>query len=1070
MTASIFDNCEPRPEILAGDLSPEIFAAKLRLVVEKKAPQIYQDSTLFFANTFATQGLQILIEEVFGRLTRQGVGSPVIRLETSFGGGKTHDEIALWHIAQDGRTIAGIDRFVSDLSKLPDRPIQVAAVDGRDMDPESGIYHADTGITTYTLWGEIAYQIGHIDGYQLLRGSDTSGISPGTSVLERLTQGQPTLIMLDEIACYLRGAKAKIVGDSNLAKQVVRFLFSLMDLAASCSHVVLVYSLASEKDTFAEETQELLEIIRASARQERILRPSSDVEVYNIVKQRMFKQISEQAARQVADSYLQTYRASRMDLPEACKEANYGHQIVQSYPFHPELFNLLMNKVASIPEFQRTRGALRLVARLIRYLWQHPDSRMLLIHPHALPIGVDDEITADLTSRLRRPSMEMPIRADIYNTEGRSAYAQIQDQDWVAAGKPPFSTWVARTIFVNSLTQGTTAGIRLSELNLSLLMPQGEPGFVDRALERLVKVGWYLDLDPVTRIARFKEEPSINKIIAEEKEQVGVALAKDDLRQRRDSIFAKKFFDLVPAPSGSYDVDDRADTIALCVIDFNEATLTSSVDAPPLLVEQIFNQTGEIGKFRTFQNRLLFLLPNKGELDRAIDLAREYRAVVGVRQHQERLADLSESQQKQLDLKEKELNLSVRVSLTNTYRHLFYPSQDPVKAPKGLMHYTLPAQDCSTIKGQNNQQDVILKALKDCGKVRPEEAAPFAPAYILQKVWPSGLDRWTTKALREAFSKDRGLNLLLESEISKLRDTIRRGVEEGHWDMQMGKQLWIKQPDQALPPLPSLEFSDRLELYRRGILKLPEPRVIELDAQVLPGGDQERKVQVRWRAKGALTVSLYQGDTLLGSEYGPSDYYDGTIVATTTFRLVVDYGEEGTEEKTVQASFYSQTTPPSPNGKDGAGPLFAPKPDVFSLQGTPAKVFNDFADRVMDLKIQSISELTLVVEEILDYRKLSTAIGLFNRLQPTIAQTVRLQTGQQFVNFTYEGDIRGYQSFKAPLDGLLNQAGVQGTARLKLGFRFDPPVLPSGAPFSEIQGALSRNPVDRLQIEFKVGY
>jgi hypothetical protein len=50
------------------------------------------------------------------------------------------------------------------------------------------------------------------------------------------------------------------------------------------------------------------------------------------------------------------------------------------------------------------------------------------------------------------------------------------------------------------------------------------------------------------------------------------------------------------------------------------------------------------------------------------------------------------------------------------------------------MHYTLTAPDASMVKGKNNQQDVILKALKDCGKIRAEEAKPFAPAFILQKV------------------------------------------------------------------------------------------------------------------------------------------------------------------------------------------------------------------------------------------------------------------------------------------------------------------------------------------------
>jgi len=57
--------------------------------------------------------LKTLIKEVFGRLVGGSIGSPVIRLETSFGGGKTHDEIALWYITQQGRHIAQAESLSS---------------------------------------------------------------------------------------------------------------------------------------------------------------------------------------------------------------------------------------------------------------------------------------------------------------------------------------------------------------------------------------------------------------------------------------------------------------------------------------------------------------------------------------------------------------------------------------------------------------------------------------------------------------------------------------------------------------------------------------------------------------------------------------------------------------------------------------------------------------------------------------------------------------------------------------------------------------------------------------------
>lgn len=1107
MLPSIFETCIPREEILAGELSVDLFAAKLRSVVEGKAPQIYQNSESFFANTFATDGIKTLIREVFSRLISKSSGSPVIRLETSFGGGKTHDEIALWHICKEGNRIQGLERFVEP-NLIADRTIQVSAVDGRDLDPENGIHHPN-GIITTTLWGEIAYQVGGVEGYRLLQGSDRSGISPGTDVLERLLNGEPTVIILDEIARYLRAAKAKQIGRSDLAEQVVAFLFSLMDLAGACNNLVFVYSLASASDTFADETMELQELICASARQERVLSPSTDVEVYNIVKQRLFKSVDSQAASQAASEYLSVYRSSRVNLPDGCKDASYSQAIAQSYPFHPELFNLLTKKIASIPEFQRTRGALRLLAQVVQHLWQHQEEDTPIIHPHHIPVGKEKQITDDLTSRLQRSLMRSPIGADIYNPSGKQAYAQVHDRQWQDAGKPPFSSWVARTIFLNSLTQGTSSGIRRTELNLSLLTPGLEASFIDQALDKLAQVAWYLDNDPITTLARFKEEPSINKIVTEEKEQVGRTEAKDYLRSRRDSIFAKKIFTPVFAPESPGDVDDIPDEIALCLIDFNEATVKSSTDSSPDLVQQIFDNTGESGKFRLFRNRLLFLVANHQELDKAIDNAREYQAIRNILGSQTRLEDLSETQQKQLREREGAKDLEVRISLTNAYRHLFYPAKDDVKAPNGLMHYTLPPQDSSTVKGKNNQQDVILKALKDCEKIRAEDKAsqPFAPAYILQKVWSKGLDHWSTKALRDAFAKDLSLNILLPGELTTLRETIRNGLQDGQWDLKIGDKVYIKSdvaangdaPANPLgrSPLPeSIEFSDRFILYRRGILQPPEPRVIELNAQVMSNSETEKPVRVRWKAKGALKISLYQDGTLITQrglqaaepasadsplEFRPSDEYETTITNTSVFKVLADYGNGETLEQQTQAVI-------SPNGnsvreKDGSSynvseqdartaDLFDYRSPVIELDGTVNKVFNDLADLMVDRKIKEIKSLEISVDQVIDYRKLGTTIPLLSRFPVTIEQTAMLQTGDdQFVKLEYQGQVKGFQSFFGTINGLLNNPATQANVNLKLIIDFgDRPIASEGSELNTIQQALNRNPVERISLSAKVGY
>ena len=858
-------------------------------------------------------------------------------------------------------------------------------------------------------------------------------------------------------------------------------------------NLVFVYSLASASDTFAEETTELQELIRASARQERVLSPSTDVEIYNIVKQRLFTSVSAEAAEKAASEYFNACRASRVNLPDACKDARYSQAIASSYPFHPELFNLLTKKIASIPEFQKTRGALRLLAQVVRHLWRDRSNWTPMIHTHHIPVGLDEEITNDLTSRLQRPQMRPPIGADIYNPSGREAYAQIHDEEWIAADKPPFSSWVARTIFLHSLTQGISSGIKRAELNLSLLTPGLEVNFVDRALERLTAVAWYLDDDPITSTSRFKEEPSINKIVTEEKEQVGRSEAKDDLRSRRDSIFAKKIFTPIFSPESPGDVDDVSDTVALCLIDFDEATVVNSTDSPPHIVEQIFNNTGESGKFRLYKNRLLFLVANKQEIERAIDNAREYKAIQNILKNQTRLEDLSGTQQKQLKEREGAKNLDVRISLTNAYRHLFYPTKDDIKAPTGLMHHVLPAQDSSTVKGNNNQQSIVLKALKDCEKIRPEGSMSFAPAYILQKVWSKGLDHWTTKDLRDTFAKNINLNILLDAEISMLRDTIRQGLQNGDWDMKVGEKVYIKTDVRANRPkglasrrdsplLPeTIEFSDRMVLYRRGILQPPEPRVIELNAQVMPSSETAKPVRVRWKAKGALKTSLYHDGTLIPQEFRPSDEHETTITSTSVFKVLADYGNGETAEQEAHAVISLNGRVKEANGQhsfSGSGngstsTIFDARSPVIEHNGTVNRVFVEFADIYQEQKVKQIESIEISVDQEIDYRRLGTKIPLLNRFNIGIEQTVRLQTGDdQFVSLEYQGQVKGFQSFFNTINGLLNNPATKGDVHLKLIIVFgDRPTVLESSELNSIIQALSRQPViERIGFSARVKY
>jgi len=433
---SIFRSCDPRTEVLSGELREEIFAARLQDVIEGQADAVYSNPGLFFENTYPTTGLTTLLNEALGRLYgAKPANNAVIRLETAFGGGKTHNLIALYHIASGH---VPPPHFL-DAQLVPSPgAIRIASIVGSDLDPTLGLQHGDA--TTYTLWGEVAYQLGGAQAYNLVRQSETDKTAPGTGLLNQVIGDAPTLIMLDEVARHLRAAKTvpSATGRSDLAEQTVAFLMSLFEFAASKERVVVVLTLADVDDAFGKETEELHQQIdrelaeakRLSARLERVITPTAETEISAIVTHRLFRSIDRQAAAETARVYMDYYRTCLDhggDLPQRVLRAEYGQEIEADYPFHPELLTALNRKVSTIPNFQKTRGALRLLAMAIRELWRHPDEEISLIHPFHLDLA-HEGIVKDLTSRLDRPRFKQVIEADVVSAlPGSRAHAQALD-------------------------------------------------------------------------------------------------------------------------------------------------------------------------------------------------------------------------------------------------------------------------------------------------------------------------------------------------------------------------------------------------------------------------------------------------------------------------------------------------------------------------------------------------------------------------------------------------------------------------------------------------------------------
>ena len=90
-----------KEELRSGELTLAEFAADLHEVTlgEGRRP-IYEDPARFFALTFPTPALRELVKDVAERLAGRSTKA-VRQLELTYGGGKTHTLITLYHLFRD---------------------------------------------------------------------------------------------------------------------------------------------------------------------------------------------------------------------------------------------------------------------------------------------------------------------------------------------------------------------------------------------------------------------------------------------------------------------------------------------------------------------------------------------------------------------------------------------------------------------------------------------------------------------------------------------------------------------------------------------------------------------------------------------------------------------------------------------------------------------------------------------------------------------------------------------------------------------------------------------------------
>ena len=679
----------PHADVRSGTFAQAEFAADLDQVHRGEGTDEYRDPVEFFRRTFVTEGLRQLLTQAVQRLTGH-VGVPVVDLQTTFGGGKTHSLLALYHLFSD----VPLDRLPQDVQELVRAAgvtslpsVRRAVLDGAKLRPGQPSVKED-GTIVRTLWGELAWQLGGAEGYRLVAQADATSTNPGDALVELFRRFGPALVLIDEWVTYARQLYSRQDLPAGTFDTHFSFAQALTEAARTVPSTLVVISIpasnpsAAEQDTGIEVGgiggREALRQLRAViGRVETAWRPASATESFEIVRRRLFEPLTAPqlfAARDATARALgEMYRAEAGEFPVECREPAYIDRIKAAYPIHPELFDRLYEDWSTLERFQRTRGVLRLMAAVIHSLWQRND-RSPLILPASLPLD-DDTVVIELTKNLE-DSWKPIVDADV---DGDGSLPAALDRDSPNLGRYFAARRVARTVFLGSAptVRSANRGLEDTRIRLGCAYP-GEPvGTFADALRRLSDRATYLYVDgrrywydtqpSVTRIARDRAARYADRPGDEITQELLERLRKDSAgRGQRGELSAVHV-----APASSAEVPDE-DEVRLVVLGVDAAHGRAEDSVALRVARDILEHRGPAQ--RLYRNMLMFVAADRQRLDELLLAAAEYLAWKSIAAEKVEL-NLTPFQQGQVETKLRHADETVDLRLAEAYHWLLVPMQ-----------------------------------------------------------------------------------------------------------------------------------------------------------------------------------------------------------------------------------------------------------------------------------------------------------------------------------------------------------------------------------------------------------
>ncbi|MFJ6269237.1 DUF499 domain-containing protein [Pseudarthrobacter oxydans] len=686
---------QPHHDVATGNFSSSEFAADLHEVAfPKKGGSVgveYTQPAEFFRRTYLTEGLRDLLDGAIQRITGDANASPIINLQTNFGGGKTHSMLALYHLFS-GAAVSSLPQDIQDLVAVRSLPAKVNRVVlvGTHLKPTGSLRD---GTQINTLWGELAWQLGGAAAYMRVAAADKAKTNPGDLLRDLIADYGPCLILIDEWVAYARQLWGREDLEAGTFDTQFTFAQALTEVVKSIPGALLVISIPASHDPQKEpgeggsaievggpNGQEALQRLQNVVRRVAVpWRPASSQESFEIVRRRLFTEPSAAALGEiaaVARQYSIFYANHRGEFPREVTLPEYEARIKAAYPLHPELFDRLYEDWSTLERFQRTRGVLRLMSTVVHALWRAQDASPMIM-PGTVPLDVST-VTSEITQYL--PDAWKPIiDRDIDGDNSTSAKIDVERP---LLGARAMTRRLARTIFIGAAPtlNSPHKGIERQRLWLGAAIPGDTVGNFGSGLELLFQRSnhiyeessryWY---DTQASVARTAGDYADS--LRDRPEVVWAEIVSRLQGERRQGA---GFASVTVAPASSAEIKDADETRLVILHPSQPHTKDKTDSVAAQWVRDAFERCGTAQ--RSNRNMVVFLAPDSKRLPELEESTRSYLAWSWVAARKEEL-NLTPQQLKQVESNVQRNSEDVNSRIYQSYHWVLVPEQPDPAAP-----------------------------------------------------------------------------------------------------------------------------------------------------------------------------------------------------------------------------------------------------------------------------------------------------------------------------------------------------------------------------------------------------